>query len=339
MSIVLMESFEGVSTIAQLAGVAASDATTKWQSDATPATNFSLVGGKLKVLTATKHYIGRTLGSSLTTVVFGIKYTPSAVNTTRMMMALDTILGNGNLELFRDTSEIGIKAANTFLGETSGLGLAAGVEVAVEVKAVHVSGNNWTVNVRVGGVVVLTLTNQNFGSSTFSKISFGEALINTNQVDDLFSDLYVDDTDFLAGAGAWSVQCIRPDGAGAHTDWVPDSGSNYARVNEQNVNDASYVQATNDNDEDTYTYDNPTHVSGHSVRAVQVCSRAAYLAGAKNLAHVERNGSGTEADGSNQALTAALGYVGTVFNTQADGSAWGSFNDLDSYQFGRKQKA
>ncbi len=351
MTILFCESFDGVATVAQLAGAAGSSTTTKWKSNVVPASFWSLTGGSLKVDTGdTTDYITHILAASQTTLVFGFKYTPDVV-TGRAAMAFIGSGFNPGLTpvvcgVIRTGTELTIiDIVSSDLSSTSGLGLSAGTKAAVELKAVHVSGTNWTVSLRVNGDLrnEATLTNHNFGTTgDVNAINIGA---NPNQsptqAGDLFDEVYVDDTDFITGANStadfWAVQCIRPDGAGAHTDWVPSSGANYAAVNEQNVSDASFVDATFDGDEDTYTYDDPTHITGHAVRAVQVNSRAEYLSSAKNIAHVERDGGGTEADGANQALTASLAWVGTVFLTQADGSAWGPFPDLDSYQFGRKQ--
>lgn len=342
-----IESCAGVSTIAQLAGAAANSTTTRWSCNDVPASYFAIEAGgdsgqRIKCISSSLKFLQLSV-ANMTTFVMGMKWTPVSVGAGQVAaMSASAGAGDNSMQIWRNGSELQLLANNTSRAITAGLGLAAGTRYAIELKGVFTSGSSWTVTVRVNGVVVIGPTSYVFTSSPRDSFTLGSSNVAgaANPANgDLYEGIYIAD-DFVAGGGSWQVQCIRPDGAGAHTDWVPDSGSNYARVNEQNVDDASYVQGTNDNDEDTYTYANPTHISGHAVRAVQVNSRAAYLAGAKKLAHVIRDGSGTEATGADKTLTGSLGQQTTVFNKQADGTTdWGSFNDLDSYQFGRKQKA
>lgn len=358
-TIIETESFVGVATIAQLAGAADSTLTTKWRTNGSiPSTKFGLdntggeSGQRLKVTGTTStggssgvYALIMNLGSGLTTVVMGVKYTPAVVDGTQVPILHfrpSTSIGSTDFTLLQVGGELAIFNGGTQRSITSGLGLVAATRYAIEVKMVFVSGSTWTITVRVDGVAVIGPGNFLLSTNTVQYVCLGCGINSGSQLvrnGDLWEEVYVASDDFIAGGGSWRVQVIRGSAAGAHTDWVPDSGSNYARVNEQNVDDTSYVQATNDGDEDTYEQDNPTHISGHSVRAINRCSRAAYLAGAKHLAHVIRNGSGTELAGADKALAASLGYIGTTFNTQADGSAWGSFNDVDAYQLGYKQKA
>jgi len=75
-----------------------------------------------------------------------------------------------------------------------------------------------------------------------------------NEID----DIYILDTtgslntDFL---GDCSVETIRPDGAGANTDWTPLSGANYTQVDETlEDGDTTYVSASTVAAKDTYTF-------------------------------------------------------------------------------------
>jgi len=70
---------------------------------------------------------------------------------------------------------------------------------------------------------------------------------------------YVEDVD---GEGdqipeAYRFIMVLPDGAGASTQWTPDAGSNYARVNETTApdDDTSYVQTATAAQTDSYTFD------------------------------------------------------------------------------------
>lgn len=349
------ESFDGVATIAQLAGAAANATDTKWSCSSNPASFWTIdatggvIGQSLKMVTAGTLTNGlfRTLTAG-TSFYEGIWYKPAAVTGTsyEVVLALALAAGSGVVAA-RVGSEVALVASGgSVLATSAGLGLVAGTYYAIELSAVLVSGTNWALILRVNGTVKLSTVSTNLAVATMDRAyigsgnsAFGGTLTSLEANGEL-DGFYIASNAFVTGGGSWRIQAIRPSAAGAHTDGVPDSGSNYARVNEQNVSDASYVQFTNDNDTDTYEQDNPTHISGHSVRAINRCTRAAYLAGAKHLVHVIRDGSATELVGADKTLAASLGYVGTVFNKQADGTTdWGSFNDVDAYQLGYKQRA
>jgi hypothetical protein len=48
------------------------------------------------------------------------------------------------------------------------------------------------------------------------------------------------------------VYSLSPTGAGSSTQWTPDTGSNYARVNEVPYSAANYVQSATTGQRDTY---------------------------------------------------------------------------------------
>jgi hypothetical protein len=63
----------------------------------------------------------------------------------------------------------------------------------------------------------------------------------------------VNNNDFL---GDVKIACIFPDGAGAHADFTPDSGVNFARVNEVVPDgDTSYVEGAAIGNQDSYSFD------------------------------------------------------------------------------------
>jgi len=73
----------------------------------------------------------------------------------------------------------------------------------------------------------------------------------------LMDDLYILDgsgsvnNDFL---GNRRVATIRPDAAGDSTQFMPDSGSNYARVSEEVCDTSSYVESDTSGEKDLYNY-------------------------------------------------------------------------------------
>ena len=89
-----------------------------------------------------------------------------------------------------------------------------------------------------------------------------------------FDDLYVCDgsgsvnNDFL---GDVRVVTVRPNGAGGSTQWTPDSGSNYARVNETiSGEDSNYVEDGTSGHEDRYAYGDLSGVLG--IKGLVICT-------------------------------------------------------------------
>lgn len=97
---------------------------------------------------------------------------------------------------------------------------------------------------------------------------FGNAASNDYRYDDWY---ICDDTgsvnnDFL---GSRKVITLFPNAAGDSTDFTPDSGSNFQRVDEVgHDDDTSYVESSTADDEDLYNFDNLSDLS--SVDGVQV---------------------------------------------------------------------
>ena len=88
----------------------------------------------------------------------------------------------------------------------------------------------------------------------------------------LFDDVYICDgtgsAPYNTFLGEIRVHSLSPTAAGSSTQWTPDTGSNYARVNEVPYSAANYVQSGTSGQRDTYTMaDLP--VSPETVLAVQ----------------------------------------------------------------------
>lgn len=155
--------------------------------------------------------------------------------------------------------EISIRNGRTglTLGTTSGLGLQVSTWYYVEVKIVAGSSGSYTV--KVGGNVVLTgsgdtraVVGHDYNSSFALTNPYFSSLIT------YFDDLYCLDgsgtvnNDFL---GNMRIVTIRPDAAGDSTQFTPDSGNNYARVNEAICgDDSNYVQDAVADEKDLYNY-------------------------------------------------------------------------------------
>jgi hypothetical protein len=174
-----------------------------------------------------------------------------------------------------------------------------------------------------------------------SQIQFG---FSGNDTGIWFDDLYICDdagssrNDFL---GDIVLERLNPDGAGATTQFTPDTGSNYARVNESNYDgDASYVESNTAAQKDTYTFDNlsgtPAAIEAVSVKSY--CKKSD--GGTRNFVHVARSSAGAEDDSS--VLYPSAGsyrHMQSHFVTDpTTGVAWTGAN-VNGAQFGYKVNA
>lgn len=111
-----------------------------------------------------------------------------------------------------------------------------------------------TCEVRWNGVTVISFTGDTKNAGTNSSID-AIALMRPN-ANVHYDDFYLCDASgsspFNTFLGEIRVQTLSPTGAGASTQWTPDTGSNYARVNEIPYSAANYAQDSTSGHRDTY---------------------------------------------------------------------------------------
>ena len=167
------------------------------------------------------------------TVVLGVAYYFTGIGTNYPIRLYDGTTQGVSLYKYSD-GELGVtRGTGTELKRTSGLRLAPYHWYYIELKVKCATSG--TYELRVGGVTVASGTgNTKLGAHDYHdgfRFSGGGPA-------GTFDDLYFLDAsgttnnDFL---GNVCVVTARPDAAGDSTQWTPDSGSNYARVNEASM--------------------------------------------------------------------------------------------------------
>jgi len=109
------------------------------------------------------------------------------------------------------------------------------------------------------------------GTGTINNITTRNTYPNQSQnyIDDFY--LLTIDADTTGPLGDSRVEAIYPTGAGSNTDWTPDSGSNYARVNEVHADgDTSYVSSNTLDQVDTYAFGGLSSTPS-AIYGVQAC--------------------------------------------------------------------
>lgn len=227
----------------------------------------------------------------------------------------------------------------SLLGTTSGAHLKTSVWAYIEVK-VKVNSSTGTVDIKVNGTSVLSLTGQNTGSTNPDRIAF---LGNLNSTDHgYFDDIYVCDntgsnnTTFL---GPQKVTAIFPTGDHGTNQWsATGAGSTHADRVKENPHDSSttYLSDASSGDTEEFDYAN-TGSEITSVKGVQVNTVFETDSGAAFSVKNHVNSGGTSSDdagtaGTNGTYTTAARLVEVDPNTSA---LWTKTN-LDASLFGIK---
>lgn len=210
----------------------------------------------------------------------------------------------------------------TVLGSSAAGTVSAGTPFQIQVK-VAIDNATGAVEVRVNGVAVLTLTNQdtqNAGSATVTHILYGGAGA-TGYV--YVDDLWLAD-DFL---GDRRVDSHFPTSDGTNQDGTPSSaGDHFAMVDEASPDDdATYVTLAAADDRESYGVEAFKN-TGASIDAVMVVLDAKKTdAGAANLGASVRAGA-ADYDGASQGLTTAYARLKEVYATDpasgSPGTVW-----------------
>ena len=226
------------------------------------------------------------------------------------------------------------RGSGTLVG-TSGVLLGTSSQMPLDTQFHYVefmatlSATVGTVDVRVDGVSVLSLTNQNTkngGTKTvFDRLNFHPCEVNTS-----YDDLYL-----INGAGTLNntflgdsnVEVVNPNADGTYSDWLGSDGNsllNYALVAEIGAaNVTTHVaSASTDGQRDSYGYSNLSSTNG-TVRGVIA---QAYVqkqdSGPRNF-RISARSAGVDAVGPDKAPTITLAPYFQVFETDpATGLAW-----------------
>lgn len=293
-------------------------------------------GTKAVNLNSSSAYLQRTMGSSGATMFQSFACKSQGVNdnfnlayfnegaTIHVNIGMDSA---GKLKVGRNSVLLGTSSAQVFF---------ANQWVWLQIKVV-IHDTTGSVEVRdASGAVIINLTNvdtRNGGTGVVDNCRVGA---NTN------AGYAVDDWHIWDTTGSicntWTndtrIDSIRPDGAGASTQFTPSVAPNWDAVNEAQWNSTDYVESSTAAHQDLYTFSDLSHspVSIFGVLRAAVAQKDD--AGARSLKLLTRRSATTYA-GSAQALT--QGSYGRVYDVQeADPStsaAWTKTN-LNAAEFG-----
>lgn len=192
-----------------------------------------------------------------------------------------------------------------------------------------------TAVVRVDGEEWLSVT----GNTALSGETYASRLLwlytNNATRGHTVNDLYVCDgtgsvnNDFL---GDVRVEALLPSGAGATTQWTPNTGSNYAAVDDNPPDDdTTYVWSETADQIDTYAMGNLETTAG-TIHGVQYLLN---VRGERSVALVARPAS-TNRVGTTQATPASYAYLREIAELNPEDSAAWEIADVNGMEFGVK---
>lgn len=234
---------------------------------------------------------------------------------------------NGSVEARRSVPS----GTQTLLGTASAAGaISNSTYVYIEAK-VFVHDSTGTVDVKVNGSSVLSLSSQDTRDAGTGVVSGIRLFGNNNGA----ATIYIDDllcydstgTTFNAFQGDVALRYHAPNGAGNSAQFTrggADSGANWSQCDEASANgDTDYVTSSTVGQRDTYACTNLLS-TGASILGVRVIAQAQQVdAGSSTLAMVVRH-NGTDNDGTGQALSSgSYGFVGQFYATNpGTAGAW-----------------
>jgi len=170
-------------------------------------------------------------------------------------------------------------------------------------------------------------------------VRFGCSCTSTSSMADAYyDDIAVNDT---TGArnnswiGRGGILGLFPSGAGAHTDWDPNTGTNHEAVDEKpHDSDTTYVSTTTADEVDTYAMADLAN-SDYVVSAVQWLAAARLdEAGSAAIKPVLRQG-GTDYAGDSIGLDVTYALKKKIYDTAPNGDAW-TYANVNAIEAGVK---
>lgn len=199
----------------------------------------------------------------------------------------------------------------------------------------------WNIHASTGSCIVRRngAIEINYTGNTYA--GTGNAYVNTihlQSADGLsrqFDDLYIDNAAFL---GNFRAVRLVPESAGDITQWTPNTGANYASVDETTTDsDTTYVSTSTDDNIDLYNMNSPTH-GGSTILGVNSRYIVRREVSNTNFAPVYKTSGGTVQVGATIPITSGTYVVKDVLQTinPETGVAW-TQGDIDGLQIGIKK--
>jgi hypothetical protein len=284
--------------------------------------------------------LNKTLPSSYSTLFAGFAFNPASLPASTQDFFCLQAGATLTFRLGLNTSgELVVRNSGGTIIATGTTVLVAGSWYYIEVKCV-INGASGSAEVHLNGVTEISSTAGNFGSANLDTVSFRTMSFTTARVQ--IDDVYVADSSGSAPRNTFlgdvRVETIYPNGAGAHSDWIPNSGSShYTQVDEAQADgDTSYVSDSTPGHIDTYAFGDID--TGATVYGVQTNLYARKDdANTRQIAPVVRQ-SGTDSVGATVTLGSSYATFSQLYNQDPTAADW-TPTTVNADEFGVKEIA
>jgi len=236
---------------------------------------FSTKGARIGDIT--NDYLDRATGSTNDTIILGFGgYIANLSNADVFVRLLDSgivqiqfrLYDDGSISAFRSSTLLGNSGPNKFLED---------VWQYWEIK-VKIANTGGTVDVRVNGVSILSLSSQDTQQSANAYVTNWQVAGGSGYIE----EFWIDDLVVMDGSGSSPynnflgdihVELILPDGNGNSSGMSGSDGNstdNYLLVDDNPVVTTDYVEATTEGTKDTYAMENLSAATTASVYGIQV---------------------------------------------------------------------
>lgn len=274
------------------------------------------------------------VGANPQTIIIGFGFKVTSLITERLIFLRQGGTNNVGIKLNSDGS-LSIERTPTVLATTSAGEISTGTWYYIELKAtIDNSAGAFELKIdevtklNVSGVDTQASTNAYTDTVLFRGLNGGIIT---------YDDLYVIDTlgsennDFL---GKSVIRAMYPNAAGDASDLTPDSGSNYARVNETVVDDdTSYVESSTTGHKDLHNHDNisPTGV----IRGIQINTQVRdTVSGGSSLKSLVKSGTTTDTGSADTIDGTSYEHQFRILEQDPDTSAAWTLSGTDAAQIG-----
>lgn len=287
-------------------------------------------------------YVRVPLSGSLSTYTCGIALKPNGDPVVGIRL-ISFFEGSGvhmSLRLIPGFGLDVIRAGTTQLASVNAV-LSTSAYYYVEIKTT-IHSSTGTVDVRVNGVSVISLTGQNTrngGTGVVDSVQLGTDIVTSNSGTNSWraNDFYITDatgTDNTGFLGDVRIETLFPSANGTTNQWTASTGSNYTCVDETAPNsDTDYVSTRAVGNVDQYAFQDLTATTGTVLGVAVNTFDRKEDGGARTHAHVIY--SGTLASGT--AFSPSTTYMNhqTVFERRTDGAVW-TISDVNGLEAGIK---
>jgi hypothetical protein len=294
------------------------------------------------------HYLERDFGSNEASGVIGCAFrSDTAAQSCNVIVLFD----NTTVQLF-----VRLNTDNTFsiCRATTGTVLATST-FTITINTWYFIEFKWKIDNSIGtndvilyadGTPIITLAATTDTQNTANAYATKFRLLGPSPNTATNNNCFLDDVYWLDLTGSTNngplgnirIQTLFPDNNGNSSDFVGSDGNsvnNYALVDDNPLSTADYADGAAVGDKDTYSFadtvSTTTVIYGVSINHVSLRTDAA----ARSVCPVVRH-SGTDYDGSNQALTASIASYQQILETNPGTSSGWTKSDVDGAEFGLK---